>query len=56
MLPKSVNHFRFMDLNTWHLISPKINIMIFVCFVFLRPKSTAIVMKGWSVHLTTLFS
>ena len=24
-------------------------------FVALRPKSTAIVMAGWSVHLTTLF-
>ena len=27
----------------------------FVCFVALRPKSTAMVMVGWSVHLTTLF-
>ena len=27
----------------------------FVCFVALRPKSTAMVMAGWSVHLTTLF-
>ena len=25
-------------------------------FVALRPKSTALVMAGWSVHLTTLFS
>ena len=29
--------------------------MVFVCFVALRPKSTAMVMAGWSVHLTTLF-
>ena len=27
----------------------------FVCFVALRPKSTAMVMAGWSVHPTTLF-
>ena len=27
---------------------------LFVCFVALRPKSTAMVMAGWSVHLTTL--
>ena len=30
-------------------------LMIFVCFVALRPKSTAMVIAGWSVHLTTLF-
>ena len=28
---------------------------IFVCFDALCPKSTAMVMAGWSVHLTTLF-
>ena len=28
---------------------------IFVCFVALCPKSTAMVMAGQSVHLTTLF-
>ena len=27
----------------------------FVCFVALRPKSTAMVMAGPSVHITTLF-
>ena len=27
----------------------------FVCFDALGPKSTAMVMAGWSVHLTTLF-
>ena len=31
-------------------------VSLFVCFVALRPKSTAMVMAGWSVHLTTLFS
>ena len=29
---------------------------MFVCFVALRPKSTAMVMAGRSVHQTTLFS
>ena len=29
--------------------------LLFVCFVALRPKSTAMVMAGRSVHLTTLF-
>ena len=28
---------------------------LFVCFVALCPKSTAMVIAGWSVHLTTLF-
>ena len=28
---------------------------LFVCFVALHPKSTAMVMAGRSVHLTTLF-
>ena len=28
---------------------------LFVCFVALRPMSTAMVMAGRSVHLTTLF-
>ena len=30
-------------------------VLAFVCFVTLRPKSTAMVMAGRSVHLTTLF-
>ena len=30
-------------------------IVLFVCFVALRPKSTAMVIAGRSVHLTTLF-
>ena len=30
--------------------------ILFVCFVALRPKSTAMVIAGRSVHLTTLFS
>ena len=31
-------------------------VCLFVCFVALRPKSTAMVIAGRSVHLTTLFS
>ena len=31
------------------------NVCLFVCFVALRPKSTAMVMAGGPVHLTTLF-
>ena len=31
------------------------NLGDFVCFVALRPKSTAMVMAGQSVHLTTFF-
>ena len=31
------------------------SLSLFVCFVALRPKSTAMVMAGRSVHLTTLF-
>ena len=30
-------------------------LILFVCFVAFRPKSTAMVMSVWSVHLTTLF-
>ena len=30
--------------------------VLFFCFVALPPKSTAMVIAGWSVHLTTLFS
>ena len=38
--------------------SENVNILfvcLFVCFVALRPKSTAMVIAGRSVHLTTLF-
>ena len=31
-------------------------VCLFVCFVALRPKSTAMVMAGRSIHLSTLFS
>ena len=47
-----------------HILTSKINayfaylvrcICLFVCFIALRPKSTAMVIVGRSVHLTTLF-
>ena len=37
------------------VFTPKHAYCLFVCFVALRPKSTAIVIAGRSVHLTTLF-
>ena len=33
----------------------KFYFVLFVCFVALRPKSTAMIIAGRSVHLTTLF-
>ena len=37
------------------MVSLKILVGWLVGFVALRPKSTAMVIAGWSVHLTTLF-
>ena len=34
---------------------PDIPFYMYVCFLALRPKSTAMVIAGRSVHLTTLF-
>ena len=36
-------------------LSVRLFVCLFVCFVALRPKSTAMVIAGRSVHLTTLF-
>ena len=38
-----------------HFSLPPLPMYLFVCFVALHPKSTAMVMAGQSVHLTTLF-
>ena len=38
-----------------HLNLKLITLCLFVCFVALHPKLKAMVMAGWSVHLTTLF-
>ena len=43
---------RLIWVNTFVCVS---SYCLFVCFVALRPKSTAMVMAGRSVHLTTLF-
>ena len=40
----------------WHVIRCfLLFVCLFVCFVALRPKSTAMVIAGRSVHLSTLF-
>ena len=38
-----------------NLSSAAVVIGMYVCFLALRPKSTAMVIAGRSVHLTTLF-
>ena len=38
-----------------HIDQQSMHPSLFVCFVALRPKSTAMVIAGRSVHLTTLF-
>ena len=38
-----------------HVIPGRVSkVCLFVCFITLRPNSTAMVMVGWSVYLTTL--
>ena len=46
----------FQDISCFFLRRLGPSIFVFVCFVALRPKSTAMVMAGRSIHLTTLFS
>ena len=63
MLPEKrvalkTNAYLSFDIVSGSDITPCIKIdkfVLFVCFVVLRPKSTAKVMVGRSVHLTTLF-
>ena len=43
----------FKDIKFW--VEQSVLHYLFVCFVALRPKSTAMVIAGRSVHLTTLF-
>ena len=38
-----------------NLVVSSFLLILFACFFALRPKSTAMVMVGRSVHLTTLF-
>ena len=42
-------------LKTRSEVKCKVTVCLFVCFVALRPKSTAMVIAGRSDHLTTLF-
>ena len=59
----SLNHvkvkYKVMNSSICIFISPvstsTLFVCLFVCFVALRPKSTAMVIAGRSVHLTTLF-
>ena len=50
----SLNNYSTMYMYMVHSI-PLACSFVFVCFVALRPKSTAMVIAGRSVHLTTLF-
>ena len=57
-----IDHGKIME-KSWNFVfeflwEPCIYVLVdlFVCFVALRPKSTAMVIAGRSVHLTTLFS
>ena len=52
-LSRSAEIFTLSTLAT--MVSALADIVLFVCFVALRPKSTAMVMAGWSVDLPTLF-
>ena len=46
----------FLSLEDYHYdVGAQFCFVCFVCFVALRPKSTAMVIAGRSVHLTTLF-
>ena len=47
--------FSLIDASQSIIFQPCHLFVCFVCFVALRPKSTAMVMAGRSVHLTTLF-
>ena len=49
---------KFNNLEAWSLIGTDLRVLLFVlfvCFVALRPKSTAMVMAGRSVYIITLF-
>ena len=53
------HHFRLKQLLKYHFqmstVLSSFFFVFFFCFVALRPKSTAMVIAGRSVHLTTLF-
>ena len=58
-MTKSFNVFSGYILNISEIATPELfaiyMLCLFVCFLALGPKSTAMVMAGRSVHLTTLF-
>ena len=56
-MPTIVGILTFISMiNTTHeRLKAETSLLFGFCFVALRPKSTAMVIAGWSVHLTTLF-
>ena len=56
ILIKSIRLREQMSFKMMHFHKQRaITLESFVCFVALRPKSTAMVIAGRSIHLTTLF-
>ena len=54
-LPSRETHVKMRNIWDKHDDILLVSFCLFVCFVALRPKSTAMVIAGRSVHLTTLF-
>ena len=52
---KSWSHFAYYYLDYSYTLNFYFFVCLFVCFVALRPKSAAMVIAGWSVHLTIFF-
>ena len=52
---KEVSCLKYLRCGIYHA-NKCVCVCVCVCFVALRPKSTAMVIAGRSVHLTTLFS
>ena len=50
-----MNHFHSLIISDFYAILVDVKYCLFVWFVALHPKLTAMVMAGRSVHLTTIF-
>ena len=53
---KNMVDVKILSIGYPYLLDSINRLVLFVCLVALRPKSTAMVIAGRSVHLTTLFS
>ena len=53
--PTLINNYEYVEPSIEHRKDLFCLFCLFVCFVALRPKSTAMVIAGRSVHRTTLF-